>query len=107
VVNDALGALRVKIGHEKGWVNGHAWEPVWVVDFPMFDYDEEERRWTACHHPFTSPKDEHLALLGTDPGGCLAKAYDLALNGSELGWRLGADSPGGRSGTGVQGAGHF
>lgn len=51
----------------------------------MFDYDEEERRWTACHHPFTSPKDEHLALLGTDPGGCLAKAYDLALNGSELG----------------------
>jgi len=85
VVNDALGALRVKIGHEKGWVNGHAWEPVWVVDFPMFDYDEEERRWTACHHPFTSPKDEHLALLGTDPGACLAKAYDLALNGSELG----------------------
>ena len=85
VVNDALGALRVRIGHEKGFLNGHAWEPVWVVDFPMFDYDEEEKRWTACHHPFTSPKDEHLPLLETDPGSCLAKAYDLALNGSELG----------------------
>jgi aspartyl-tRNA synthetase len=67
VVNDALGALRVRIGHEKGFVNGHAWEPVWIVDFPMFDYDEEEKRWTACHHPFTSPKDEHLALLESDP----------------------------------------
>ncbi|WP_300453470.1 aspartate--tRNA ligase [Accumulibacter sp.] len=85
VVNDALGALRVKIGHEKNFVNGHPWEPVWVVDFPMFDYDAEEQRWTACHHPFTSPKDEHLARLETDPGNCLAKAYDLALNGSELG----------------------
>ena len=85
VVNDALGALRVKIGHEKGFLNGHAWEPVWVVDFPMFDYDEDARRWTACHHPFTSPKDEHLPRLETDPGSCLAKAYDLALNGSELG----------------------
>ncbi|MEF8700756.1 MAG: aspartate--tRNA ligase [Candidatus Accumulibacter sp. UW25] len=85
VVNDALGALRVRIGHEKGFVNGRSWEPVWIVDFPMFDYDEEEKRWTACHHPFTSPKDEHLAHLGSDPGSCLAKAYDLALNGSELG----------------------
>ena len=85
VVNDALGALRVKIGHEKGFLNGHAWEPVWVVDFPMFDYDEDARRWTACHHPFTSPKDEHLPRLESDPGSCLAKAYDLALNGSELG----------------------
>ncbi|MBL8393777.1 MAG: aspartate--tRNA ligase [Candidatus Accumulibacter sp.] len=85
VVNDALGALRVKIGHEKGFLNGRSWEPVWIVDFPMFDYDEDERRWTACHHPFTSPKDEHLALLDSDPGRCLAKAYDLALNGSELG----------------------
>ncbi|HNC52459.1 MAG TPA: aspartate--tRNA ligase [Accumulibacter sp.] len=85
VVDDALGALRVRIGHEKGFVNGSAWEPVWIVDFPMFDYDDEEKRWTACHHPFTSPKDEHLALLASDPGNCLAKAYDLALNGSELG----------------------
>ena len=85
VVNDALGALRVKIGHEKGFVNGKAWEPMWVVDFPMFEYDEENKRWVACHHPFTSPKDEHFALLESDPGKCLAKAYDLAVNGWELG----------------------
>jgi aspartyl-tRNA synthetase len=85
VVNDALGALRIKLGHEKGYVNGKAWEPLWVVDFPMFEYDEEDKRWTACHHPFTSPKDEHLELLTTDPGKCLAKAYDLALNGWEIG----------------------
>jgi aspartyl-tRNA synthetase len=85
VVNDALGALRIKLGHEKGFVNGKAWEPLWVVDFPMFEYDEEDKRWTACHHPFTSPKDEHLELLTTDPGKCLAKAYDLALNGWEIG----------------------
>jgi aspartyl-tRNA synthetase len=85
IVNDALGALRSKIGHEKGYTNGKAWEPLWVVDFPMFEYDEEAKRWTACHHPFTAPKDEHLALLESDPGKCLAKAYDLALNGSELG----------------------
>lgn len=85
VVNDALGALRTKLGHEKGFVNGKAWEPLWVVDFPMFEYDEEDKRWTACHHPFTSPKDEHVGLLTTDPGKCLAKAYDLALNGWEIG----------------------
>ncbi len=85
VVNDALGALRTKIGHEKGYVDGRAWAPVWVVDFPMFDYDAEAKRWTACHHPFTSPKDDHIALLQTDPGACLAKAYDLALNGWEIG----------------------
>ncbi|MBY0342024.1 MAG: aspartate--tRNA ligase, partial [Rhodocyclaceae bacterium] len=57
VVLDALGALRIKIGHEKGYTNGKAWEPLWVVDFPMFEYDEEAKRWSACHHPFTSPKD--------------------------------------------------
>ena len=85
VVNDALGALRIKIGHEKGYLNGKAWEPLWVVDFPMFEYDEEDKRWTACHHPFTSPKDDHVGLLQTDPGKCLAKAYDLALNGWEIG----------------------
>ena len=85
VVNDALGALRVKLGHEKGFLNGNAWEPLWVVDFPMFEYDEEDKRWTACHHPFTSPKDAHVALLASDPGKCLAKAYDLALNGWEIG----------------------
>ncbi|MCE1244661.1 aspartate--tRNA ligase [Oryzomicrobium sp.] len=85
VVNDALGALRIKIGHEKGYLNGKAWEPLWVVDFPMFEYDEDDKRWTACHHPFTAPKDEHLEFLTSDPGKCLAKAYDLALNGWEIG----------------------
>jgi len=85
VVNDALGALRTKIGHDKGYTNGKAWVPLWVVDFPMFEYDEDGKRWNACHHPFTAPKDEHLALLESDPGKCLAKAYDLALNGSEIG----------------------
>ena len=85
VVNDALGALRSKIGHEKNYVSGAAWAPLWVVDFPMFEYDDEAKRWNACHHPFTAPKDEHLALLESDPGKCLAKAYDLALNGSEIG----------------------
>ena len=85
VVNDALGALRTKIGHEKNYVNGAAWMPLWVVDFPMFEYDDEAKRWNACHHPFTAPKDEHLSLLETDPGKCLAKAYDLALNGWEIG----------------------
>ena len=85
VVNDALGALRTKIGHEKGYTNGKSWEPLWVVDFPMFEYDDEGKRWNACHHPFTAPKDEHLQFLESDPGKCLAKAYDLALNGSEIG----------------------
>jgi len=85
IVNDALGALRIKLGHEKGFVNGKAWEPLWVVDFPMFEYDEEEKRWSACHHPFTSPKDGHEELMKTNPGECLAKAYDLALNGWEIG----------------------
>ena len=85
VVNDALGALRTKLGHEKGFVSGAAWTPVWVVDFPMFEYDEEDKRWVACHHPFTAPKDEHVELLETDPAACLAKAYDLALNGWEIG----------------------
>jgi aspartyl-tRNA synthetase len=85
IVNDALGALRLKIGHEKGFLNGKAWEPLWIVDFPMFEYDAEEKRWIAYHHPFTSPKDEHVQRLASDPGKCLAKAYDLALNGWELG----------------------
>ncbi len=85
IVNDALGALRTKLGHDKGYVDGSAWRPLWVIDFPMFEYDEENQRWGACHHPFTSPKDGHEALLATDPGQCLAKAYDLALNGWEMG----------------------
>ena len=85
IVNDALGALRVKVGHDKAHLDGRAWAPAWIVDFPMFEYDEDEKRWNACHHPFTSPKDEHVDLLATDPGKCLAKAYDLALNGYEVG----------------------
>lgn len=85
IVNDALGALRVKIGHEKGHTNGEAWCPVWITDFPMFEYDEGEKRWNACHHPFTSPKEGHLDMLVSDPGNCLARAYDLALNGWEIG----------------------
>jgi aspartyl-tRNA synthetase len=85
VVYDALGALRNKVGHEKGHVTGDTWKPLWVIDFPMFEYDEEGKRWNACHHPFTAPKDEHLQFLATDPGKCLAKAYDLALNGWEIG----------------------
>ncbi|WP_347556006.1 aspartate--tRNA ligase [Robbsia sp. KACC 23696] len=89
VVNDALGALRLKIGHsEFGKKTGlfeAGWRPLWVVDFPMFEYDDDNGRWTACHHPFTSPKDEHLDYLETDPGRCLAKAYDMVLNGWEIG----------------------
>ena len=61
------------------------WKPMWVVDFPMFEYDEDAARWVACHHPFTSPEDEHLNYLETDPGKCLAKAYDMVLNGWEIG----------------------
>ncbi len=89
VVNDSLGALRLKVGHSDfGVANGLSapgWKPLWVVDFPMFEYDEGDNRWTACHHPFTSPKDEHIEYLETDPGRCLAKAYDMVLNGWELG----------------------
>jgi aspartyl-tRNA synthetase len=89
VVNDALGALRIRIGHsEFGRSNGlfeSAWKPLWVVDFPMFEYDEEAGRWAAVHHPFTAPKDGHEDHLESDPGRCLAKAYDMVLNGWEIG----------------------
>ncbi len=89
VVNDAIGALRIKIGHsdfgkEQGLVEA-GWKPLWVVDFPMFEYDEEDQRYTAAHHPFTSPKDGHEDLLETDPGKAFAKAYDMVLNGWEIG----------------------
>ncbi|MDP1672207.1 MAG: aspartate--tRNA ligase [Burkholderiales bacterium] len=84
VVWDALGALRVKVGHEKGHAEA-GWRPCWIVDFPAFEYDEEAKRWNAAHHPFTAPKDEHVGLLATDPGKVLAKAYDVALNGWEIG----------------------
>ncbi|MBC8056188.1 MAG: aspartate--tRNA ligase [Rhizobiales bacterium] len=89
VVNDAIGALRVKVGHSdfgkaRNLAQG-AWEPLWVVDFPMFEYDEGGQRWSAVHHPFTSPKDGHEDLLETDPGAAVSKAYDVVLNGIELG----------------------
>lgn len=89
VVNDAMGALRVKLGHsEFAKENGlfeEGWQPLWVVDFPMFEYDEEEQRHVAAHHPFTSPKDGHEDFLESDPSKALAKAYDLVLNGWEIG----------------------
>ncbi len=89
VVNDAIGALRIKVGHSefgkaRGLVQGQ-WEPLWVVDFPMFEYDDEAQRWNAVHHPFTSPKDGHEDWLESNPGACIAKAYDVVLNGIELG----------------------
>ncbi|HJV60259.1 MAG TPA: aspartate--tRNA ligase [Albitalea sp.] len=89
VVNDALGALRIKVGHsEFGRSHGlfeDRWAPLWVIDFPMFEYDDEAQRWNAVHHPFTAPKDGHEDLMDTDPGACVAKAYDMVLNGWELG----------------------
>ena len=89
VVNDAIGALRLKIGHsefaKKTGLFEDRWAPLWVVDFPMFEYDEDEDRWNAVHHPFTAPKDGHEDYMDTDPGRCIAKAYDMVLNGWELG----------------------
>ena len=85
VVNEALGALRLKVGHDKGHVDGRAWAPLWVVDFPMFEHDEENDRWAALHHPFTAPKDGHEDLLVSNPGAALSKAYDMVLNGWEVG----------------------
>ena len=89
VVNDAIGALRLKIGHGElarklGFFEDR-WAPLWVVDFPMFEYDEDDKRWNAVHHPFTAPKDGHEDLMDSDPGQCIAKAYDMVLNGWELG----------------------
>jgi aspartyl-tRNA synthetase len=89
VVNDAIGALRVKIGHsefgKKAGLFEETWAPLWVIDFPMFEHDEEANRWTATHHPFTAPKDGHEDMLETNPGACVAKAYDMVLNGWEMG----------------------
>ncbi|MEJ0046506.1 MAG: amino acid--tRNA ligase-related protein [Rhodospirillales bacterium] len=84
VVNDALGALRAKIGHERGFASKE-WKPLWVVDFPMFEYDENAKRWVARHHPFTAPKDGHEDMLTSNPGAAIAKAYDFVLNGWEIG----------------------
>jgi len=89
VVNDAIGALRIKIGHSAyGKANGlfeDRWAPLWVVDFPMFEYDEDADRWNAVHHPFTAPKDGHEDYMVTDPGRAISKGYDMVLNGWEMG----------------------
>jgi aspartyl-tRNA synthetase len=84
IVNEALGALRVKLGEDRGLMEGD-WKPLWVVDFPMFEWDDNSGRWNSLHHPFTSPKEEHLELLDSDPGNCHSRAYDMVLNGTELG----------------------
>jgi aspartyl-tRNA synthetase len=84
VVNDALGALRARIAQDKGLVE-KGWRPLWVLDFPMFEWDDAQKRWSAMHHPFTSPKDGHEDLLTADPGKALSKGYDMVLNGSEIG----------------------
>ena len=89
VVNDSIGALRLKVGHsefgKKSGLLTKGWRPLWVVDFPMFEFDEEGQRWSAVHHPFTAPKDGHEDWMDTDPGRCISKAYDMVLNGWELG----------------------
>jgi len=84
IVNEALGALRVKIGHERGLAE-KGWRPLWVLDFPMFEWDEGEKRWNAMHHPFTSPADGHEDLLDSRQGEARAKAHDMVLNGWEIG----------------------
>ena len=88
IVNEAIGALRIKIGKEHGLENGYfvnEWKPLWVVDFPMFEYDEDADRYVAVHHPFTAPKEGHEDLMVSAPEKCLARAYDMVLNGWEIG----------------------
>ena len=84
IVNAALGALRVKIGHDKNLIQ-KGWRALWVLDFPMFEWDEEGKRWSAMHHPFTAPRDGHEDLLASDPGRAVSKGYDMVLNGWEIG----------------------
>ncbi|MDP1708286.1 MAG: aspartate--tRNA ligase [Gammaproteobacteria bacterium] len=84
VVCDALGALRIKLGHDCNLLQ-HGWRPLWVVDFPMFEHDADNQRWQALHHPFTAPAVDDIGALERDPGACLSRAYDLVLNGTELG----------------------
>ena len=84
VVNDALGALRVRLGHDLGQVE-NGWQPLWVVDFPLVEHDRESGRWQSAHHPFTAPRDEDVELLEHDPGAVRARAYDMVLNGTEIG----------------------
>jgi aspartyl-tRNA synthetase len=84
VVNESLGALRVKLGHDRGHVQ-EGWQPLWVVDFPMFEYDENEKRYVSLHHPFTSPRESDIDKLESDPANCYSRAYDMVLNGTEIG----------------------
>lgn len=84
IVNDALGALRVKLGEDRGRVEA-GWQPLWVIDFPMFEKDPQTKRWTALHHPFTAPAVDDADALRKDPGDALSRAYDMVLNGSEIG----------------------
>jgi aspartyl-tRNA synthetase len=84
VVNESMGALRVRLGQDRGLL-AEGWHPVWVVDFPMFERDAVNQRWVALHHPFTAPKEEQLDLLESDPGACVSRAYDMVLNGTEIG----------------------
>src|SRR3569623_1201038 len=83
-VNESMAALRVKLGHDRDLVE-RGWRPLWVVDFPMFEYDDKANRWVALHHPFTAPKVDDIADVTRDPGNCLSRAYDLVLNGTEVG----------------------
>ncbi|MGH8369674.1 MAG: aspartate--tRNA ligase [Gammaproteobacteria bacterium] len=84
VVNDALGALRLKLGQDRGLVKGE-WAPLWVIEFPMFEWDEKDKRWIFLHHPFTAPKVDDISVMEKDPGGIRSRAYDMVLNGTELG----------------------
>jgi aspartyl-tRNA synthetase len=84
IVNDALGALRLQVGRDLGLVE-EGWRPLWVTDFPMFEWDADAKRWSAMHHPFTSPADPDPSVLAADPRNALARAYDMVLNGSEIG----------------------
>ena len=84
VVNESLGALRVRLGEDQGLVR-EGWAPLWVVDFPMFEWDEDEKRWQALHHPFTAPADDDAEAVAADPGAQVSRAYDVVLNGYEIG----------------------
>jgi aspartyl-tRNA synthetase len=84
VVSDALGALRLRVGQDLKLV-ANEWKPLWVTDFPMFEYDPEAKRWVAMHHPFTAPVNDDPAALKADPESALSKGYDMVLNGSEIG----------------------
>jgi aspartyl-tRNA synthetase len=85
VVNDSLGRLRNHLAGILGLTDPSVYRFVWITDFPLLEWDEEEKRWAAVHHPFTAPMDEDIPLLESDPGRCRAKAYDLVLNGNEIG----------------------